>query len=148
MTSSLASYYNNELEEWKDVLHFHAQEIEEFEVWLGEIIQGNTVPNLAAQAEHYFAQFAGQRHRFETLAGKVYGLQGQLLKDDEPVADELITPGIEASQNTLRDQMLEAEKGFLELKYHCHKFISDTLGKQKRGRKEGPKDDQADGPTD
>ena len=146
MTSSLSSYYNNELEEWKDVLNFHVQEIEEFEVWLGEVIQGNTVLNLAAQTEHYFSQLAGQRHRFETLAGQVYDLQGQLVKDDEPVDDELITPAIEASQNTLRDQMLEAEKGFLELKYHCHKFISNTLGRQRRGKDGGPKDDQTDGP--
>lgn len=148
MTSSLASYYNNELEEWKDVLNFHVQEIEEFEVWLNEVIQGNTVPNLAAQAEHFFSLFAGQRHRFETLAGQVYELQSQLVKDNEPVDDELITPSVEASQNTLRDQMLETEKGFLELKYNCHKFISGTLGKQRRGKSEGPTDDQTDGPTD
>lgn len=141
MTSSLASYYNNELEEWKDVLNFHVQEIEEFEVWLGEVIQGNTVPNLAEQTEHYFSLFAGQRRRFEHLAGQVYELQDQLVKDNQPVADELITPSIEASQDTLRDQMLEAEKSFLELKYKCHKFISGTLGKQRRGKGGEPKDD-------
>lgn len=131
MTSSLASYYSNELEEWKDVINLHVQEIEEFEVWLNEVLQHNTVPNLAAQTEHFFTSFAGQRHRFETLAGQIYGLQDQLVKDDEPVGDELITPDIENTHNTLREKMLETEKAFLDLKYSCHKFISDTLGKQR-----------------
>lgn len=146
MISSLASYYNNELEEWKDVLDFHVQEIEEFEVWLGEVIQGNTVPNLAAKAEHYFSAFAGQRQRFETLAGEVHGLRSQLLVDDEPVGDEHITPTIESTHNTLRQKMLEAEKGFLDLKYGCHQFISETLGRQRGRKEEGPKDDQTEGP--
>lgn len=148
MTSSLASYYNSELEDWKDIVNFHVQEIEEFEVWLGEVIQGNTVPDLASETEHYFSLFAGLRHRFEALAGEVYELQSQLLVDDEPVHDELITPSIEAGQNSLRDKMLEAEKAFLELKYKCHKFISHTLGRQRKGQSESPKDDQTDGPVD
>lgn len=148
MTSSLAAYYSNELDEWKDVIHFHVQEIEEFEIWLNEVIQHNTVPNLAAQTEHYFAAFAGQRHHFEQLAGQVYGLQGLLVKDDKMVADEEITPEIESSHNTLREQMLQTEKKFLDLKYSCHKFISDTLGRQSRGSEERPKDDQGEGPTD
>jgi hypothetical protein len=140
MTSSLASYYSNEIEEWKDVLNLHVQEIEEFEVWLGEVLQHNTVPDLATQTEHYFTAFAGQRRRFEVLAGEVYGLQDQLLVDDELVSDEHITPTLQSTIDTLRGKMLESEKSFLELKYSCHRFISETLGRQNRGKRDGPAD--------
>lgn len=141
MTSSLAAYYSNELDEWKDVIHFHVQEIEEFEVWLHEVLQKNTIPNLAAQTEHYFTALTGQRHQFEILAGQVYGLQTLLVKDDQPVDDEFITPEIENSHKALREQMLESEKKFLDLKYSCHQFLSDVLGRQGHGHK----DDHTDG---
>lgn len=144
--TSLASYYSNELDEWRDVLHSHVQEIEEFEVWLNEVLQHNTVPNLAAKTEHFFAAFAGQRRQFELLAGQVYGLQTQLVKDDQPIEDELITPAIEDSHKALREQMLQSEKKFLDLKYQCHQFLSDTLGRQSKGKPQ--KDDQTDGPVE
>lgn len=146
MDSSLASYYSNELAEWRDMLHFHVQEIEEFEVWLNEVLQHNTVPNLAAKTEHFFADFAAQRHQFELLAGQVYGLQTQLVKEDQPISDEQITTVLEDHHKALREQMLQSEKKFLDLKYECHQFLSDTVGRQSKGNLPG--DDQTDGPVD
>ena len=56
MNYSIAEFYINEQEEWKDSIEFYLEYIDETEEWLNEITRYDTVIHLAAKVEHHLNQ--------------------------------------------------------------------------------------------
>lgn len=127
MTHSISAYYLSELDDWSRAVSFYEEEIEALELKLEEIIHRNTIPNLAANTEVFLKNFQQQLVQFELLESEIREQENLLTHDDEPDEDRAILPATKMQQTTLREQMKAAEKNFIESKYHCYEFLSETL---------------------
>ncbi|MDP4261361.1 MAG: hypothetical protein Q8941_02410 [Bacteroidota bacterium] len=129
MATIIAEYYTDELVEWNRLIDFNNQEMDEFEDKLAEVIQRNTIPNIAAKVEEH-------QDKLNIVAKKFYRLQEQIqqqeaaLKTDSALVDDtLINPETETHQNELRRNMQRTEKEYIDTKYACYNFLSGTLKK-------------------
>jgi hypothetical protein len=127
MTHSISAYYLSELDDWSRAVSFYEEEIEALELKLEEIIHRNTIPNLAANTEVFLKNFQQQMVQFELLESEIREQENLLIHDDEPDEDQAILPATKMQQTTLREQMKAAEKTFIETKYGCYEFLSETL---------------------
>lgn len=131
MATTIAGYYSDELVDWNRMIAFYQHEMDEFEKKLAEVIQRNTIPDIAAKVEK-------EQHKLDTIAEKFHQLQVRIrqqqssLKTDSTLIDDsLIKTGIEKQQNDLRRNMQQTEKEYIDAKYACADFLSETLRKRK-----------------
>jgi hypothetical protein len=68
MPQTIAGYYKDELTDWKRLITFYNSEMEQLARKLGEVIQRNTIPDIAAKVE-------AQQDSLNTAANKFYRLQ-------------------------------------------------------------------------
>jgi hypothetical protein len=131
MATTIAEYYIDELVDWNRMIAFYNHEMGEFEKKLAEVIQRNTIPHIAEKVEK-------EQHKLNIISGKFHRLQVQIqhqetsLKTDSTLIDDsLIKAGIEKQQNDLRRNMQQTEKEYVDVKYACYNFLSETLRKKK-----------------
>lgn len=127
MTHSISAYYLSELDDWSRAVSFYEEEIEALELKLEEIIHRNTIPNLAANTEVFLRHFQQQMVQFELLETAIREQENQLAHDDEPDEDKAILPATRMQQTSLRAEMKAAEQNFIDTKYRCYEFLSETL---------------------
>jgi len=132
MAISIAEYYTNELDDWKDSIYLHLERISESEEHLNELLHYNTIPNLAANVEHNINQLFLLRQNLLGLNRKISFLKEKLFSKDAPVRDELITDEIKKQQKEIRDNIYKVEKEFLDIKHACDVFISSAITAQER----------------
>ncbi len=129
MASVIAEYYTGELAEWSRLIDFYNHEMDEFEDKLGEVIQRNSIPGIAAKVEQH-------QDKLNAVSGAFYSLQNQmlqqkvrLLSDNTLIDDALVNEETEMKQNELRKSMQAIEKDYVDVKYACYEFLSGTLKK-------------------
>lgn len=130
MTTSIAGYFIDELYKWRHSIEFHLEEIDEFTELLDEVIRRDTIPNMAAMAEHFLNHLGLHRQQFFNLKKEADAMEGRYLENELPIQNELVTMPLRQNQNHLRNEMRKTELSFLGLKYDCDKFLSETLMKQ------------------
>lgn len=135
MNYSIAEFYINEQEEWKDSIEFYLEYIDETEEWLNEITRYDTVIHLAAKVEHHLNQLQVSKLDFFRQQSGIEVLKKQLLLKNLPLENEQISAGIHQQQKTLRENMHSLEKTFLDTKYSCNEFLASTLQEQKEKNK-------------
>lgn len=130
MSSTIAKYYTDELDEWKRVITFYTHEMDELEVKLHEVIERNTIPEIGARVERHqqdLNMVSGKFYKVHTLIEN----QEQVLKKEQPfIDDKLISIEIEQQQSQIRLGMKETEKEYVDIKYGCYSFFADTIIKQ------------------
>lgn len=131
MATTIAEYFLDELVDWNRLIAFYNNEMAEFESKLAEVIQRNTIPNIAAKVEN-------EQIKLNAVSGKFYKLQVQIkqqessLKTDSTlIEDAQIKAEMEQHQNELRRSMQQIEKEYIDVKYACYNFLSETLRKKK-----------------
>jgi septal ring factor EnvC (AmiA/AmiB activator) len=131
MATTISGYYLDELVDWNRLIAFYNNEMDEFESKLAEVIQRNTIPNIAAKVEN-------EQKKLNAVSGKFYKLQAQIkqqessLKTDSTlIEDAQIKAEMEQHQNELRRSMQQIEKEYIDVKYACYNFLSETLRKKK-----------------
>lgn len=127
MPRSLAGFFLDEIFTWRDALIFHSEEIEELEELLKETIRLNTVPNIAANAEHHLAELNIISQILHTLKHQGELLQKDLRQDQTPLPNHQVTEKLKLNQAELRTNMLKGEKDFLDARYRCNAFIAESL---------------------
>ena len=68
MATTIAEYYSDELVDWNRMIAFYHHEMDEFEKKLAEVIQRNSIPNIAAKVEK-------EQHKLDKVAEKFHQLQ-------------------------------------------------------------------------
>lgn len=129
MATSIAKLFIDELSGWNDTLDYYFEEIEEFEKKLSELISRNTIPRLAENAELFLNRFLSQRQNFFLVSSQILKMQAKLLKDTTPVDNEFVTDQIKIEQTSLREKMKKTEQEYINLKFDCQNFFSETFGK-------------------
>ena len=85
MTNSVAGHYYDELVNWDNTLDLYAKKMLELENKLTAIIQQNTIPNLAFNAQQYLNQFLMLQPEIDTLDKDMYQQELNLKKNDGPI---------------------------------------------------------------
>lgn len=114
-------YYLDEIQQWETAVDGHLTAISGLKYRLEGLIRKNTIPGLAKNSErflHVFERignvFVAVLHAMNQQAASIR--KGEL--PDESLSDE---------QEKLRDQMHRAESRFIEEKYACLQFLSETM---------------------
>jgi superfamily II RNA helicase len=129
MATSLAKYYMDELVDWNRAIASYLEELNEFEIKLGEVIQRNTIPNIAAKVEEQQNKLNQVSGKFHSLPGLIQQQKIMLKTDNAFIEDALLTAETEKQQNELRRIMQQTEKEYIEKKHECNNFLSGTMKK-------------------
>lgn len=122
----VVNYYKEELIGWDAALVFYEKELLQLQVKLVAIIRLNTIPERATKAEDYLNQFTVIHSHFNSISKDIYKQQLTLLKDNVTIEDVAVTSEISISQDEIREKMKLLERKFIDLKYLCHIFLSQT----------------------
>ena len=129
MATSLAKYYMDELVDWNRAIASYLEELNEFELKLGEVIQRNTIPDIAAKVEDQQNKLNQVSGKFHSLPGLIQQQKIVLKTDNAFIEDALLTAETEKQQNDLRRIMQQTEKEYIEKKHECNNFLSGTMKK-------------------
>lgn len=130
MATSIAEHYTDELADWSRLIAFYDHEAIEFGIKLAEVIQRNSIPNIAAKVEKHQDNLNAVMKIFNQLQIQIRK-QGTTLKTDSVfIEDTLINTETEKKQNELRRDMKQTEKEYIDAKYSCSDFLSETLKKK------------------
>jgi hypothetical protein len=129
MAVTIAKHFADELNSWNQTIGFYSAEIIELTRMLGEVIERNSIPNIAARVEL-------QQQKLNTVAGRFARLQLQfgrqetrLKTDNSFIDDSLVRTEMEDHQDLLRKDMAEAEKEYIDTRNDCQKFLSEIFKK-------------------
>ena len=75
METYIAEYFIDELVEWNRLIAFYNGEMDEFEHKLAEVIQRNTIPNIAIEVEN-------EQDKLNAVAEKFNHLQAQIQRQE------------------------------------------------------------------
>lgn len=129
MPNTIAVYYTDELMEWKRLITFYNVEMAELENKLAEVIQRNTIPNIAAKVENHQDKLNAASEKFSWLEVQIQQQEAALKTNSTLIDDTLINTETEKRQNELRRNMQQVEKEYIDARYECHNFLSGTLKK-------------------
>ncbi len=127
MDHNIAAYYTAELGEWNRMIEFYYREIETMEGKLLEVIQRNSIPRIALKAEAEITKLNKNTGLFNKLQKGIWQQQAALKKDGGLKEDSDLDSKTGSREDTLRSQMKEAEKAYIENKYASYDFLSATL---------------------
>lgn len=127
MATTIAIYYTDELTEWNRLIAFYNHETDEFGAKLGEVIQRNSIPHIAAKVEEQQDKLNVISKKFNRLRAQIRKQEAALKTDRTFIDDTLINTETEKRQNELRRNMQLTEKEYIDTKYECYNFLSGTL---------------------
>lgn len=130
MSTTIATYYSDELITLDEATGFYTDEILELETRLTDLIHRDSIPHLATTAEHFLDQLSKQQQHFLMLQKDIAEQQNKLKQNDGFIPNSNFSPEITANQDSLRKKMFGAEKEYLDVKYGCLDFLSGTISHQ------------------
>ena len=129
MSTTIAEYYTDELVEWNDSINFYSKEMNELEQKLGEVISRNSIVGIAEKVEAHQTLLNELSDKFHRLQIEIQQ-QAAVFKTDSTLVDNtLINNETEKRQAELRRKMQTAEKEYIDVKFDCYNFLSQTLKK-------------------
>jgi hypothetical protein len=127
MATTIAEHYADELVEWRRLIDFYDQEMDDLETKLVDVIRRNSIPGIAARVEQQQSFLNEIADEFDKLSASFTEQESVLKTDDSFVDDKDINIVTEKKQNELRRHMQQAEKTFLDRKHTCSNFLSGLL---------------------
>ena len=130
MPTTIAKYYTDELVEWVRLMNFYNSEIDQFEVKLAEVIQRNTIPGIGAKVEAHQEKLNAVSQKFRQLQKRIMEQEGWLKTDSTFIDNAAIKGETDEEQKQIREKIQEIEREYIDVKYGCYEFLSETLNKQ------------------
>lgn len=130
MSTHISAYYSSELGDWNEAIQFYEEEIEGLTRQLAEVVSRNSIIGIAARVEteqDILNRITDGFFRFQAEIGEQ---SAKLHSDSTYVDDEVVTADIQEKQESLRDRMQQLEKEYVDAKFNCYRFLSDTLKKK------------------
>jgi hypothetical protein len=128
MPTTIAEHFMDELSGWNDAIDYYNEEIEEFEKRLSDLVNRNTIPHLAENAEFFWYHFLLQKQSFLLLKNQFLIMQTKLSKNETPITNDSITEQLKVDQTSLREKMKQTEKNYIDLKFDCQRFLAESAG--------------------
>jgi len=130
MAATIAEYFTDELARWKKAVAFYVREMHLLTVRLGEVIQRNSIPGIAAKVEKQQDKLNAVFKKFTRLQTKFRRQAASLKTDSTLIDDSLVKAETENQQKELREAMTFAEKEWIDAKNDCHNFLSEIFKKR------------------
>ena len=130
MPTTIAKYYTDELVEWVRLMNFYNSEIDQFEVKLAEVIQRNTIRGIGAKVEAHQEKLNAVSQKFRQLQKRIMEQEGWLKTDSTFIDNAAIKGETDEEQKQIREKIQEIEREYIDVKYGCYEFLSETLNKQ------------------
>lgn len=124
MPTTLAAYFIEELTDWQRTIAFYTEEMEGLTLKLQEVISRNSIPHIAEKVEEHQSVLNGVAEHFYHLQTQFNQQKAALKSDGALVDDAQIKGETSATQNDLRQHMLQAEKEYIEARTGCWSFLS------------------------
>lgn len=138
MNPSIAEFFIQELEEWRDSIQYYLGEIDELEEQLQVLLQLNTVPGLAARVEQYLNDLHATRLNFLARNRSLEGMESKLFRQQVPVENEWVTADVKRQHQEMRTGIHKLILEYLGLKLPIREFLADTLDKQNKKKPNHP----------
>ncbi len=129
MSKNKSEYFIEELNSWLSTIKLHNDQKVLLDRNLDEVVRRNSLIDIAAKVEAHQILLNEVAAKLHTLQERINQQQKALKNEKALIEDSQITPEMELLQTELRQQTLTAEKEFIDIKYYCYDFLSDTLKK-------------------
>ncbi len=129
METNMAEYFIDELVEWNRLIVFYNGEMNEFEHKLAEVIQRDTIPNIAMEVENEQDKLNAVSEKFNLLQAQIQQQEAVLRTNGTFIENALINAETEKRQNELRRNMQQVEREYVDTKYGCYNFLSGIFKK-------------------
>jgi len=129
MSTTIAEYYTDELVEWNDSINFYSKEMDKLEQKLGEVISRNSIVGIAEKVEAHQTLLNELSDKFHRLKIEIQQQEAIFKTDSTLVDNTLINNETGMRQAELRRKMQTAEKEYIDVKFDCYNFLSQTLKK-------------------
>ena len=127
MSTIQSSYYSNELSDWGHAIGFYEEEIDNLGQQLGEVISRNCIIGIAEKVEAEQTLLNQAAAKFRNIQLDIENQEGLLRTDSTFIDDTGVTDEMQEMQDAIRRKMQEAETAFVDVKFHCYRFLSDSL---------------------
>ncbi len=129
MSKKIAEYFLAELISWEQSFDFYKEEIGNLGIQLEEIIQRNSIVDIAAKVEAHQILLNEMLDRFNKISVEIYKQKKQIQPISDIIADADLSIQIRSQQDDVRTMVQNAEKDYIDVKYFCYEFLSETLNK-------------------
>jgi hypothetical protein len=124
MATTKARNFIDEIMDWKRTIAFHIDEIYGLTGKLAELLQRNSIPNLAAKVEKHQDKINSFSKKFSTLLFQVRRQEAILKTDSKLLDDSQINTETETYQKDIRQTLHDTEKEFFDVKNNCKRFLA------------------------
>jgi hypothetical protein len=131
MATTISKYYKDELIEWNNSILFYRNEIREFGAKLAEVIRRNSIVGIAQKVEAFQIHLNLAADNFYRLQVEIQQQEESLRTNGTLINDTSVDDKMYDRQVELRRKMHEAEKHYIDVKFNCYNFLSETLQKKK-----------------
>lgn len=129
MSKKIAEYFLDELISWEQSIHFYKEEMSALGLQLDEIIQRNSIVDIAAKVEAHQILLNEILDRFNNILIEILRQKKIIQPQSGVLSDIDLSNQIRYQQDDLRSLVQNAEKEYIDVKYFCYEFLSETLNK-------------------
>lgn len=129
MSKNKSAYFIEELNSWLNTIQLHKDQKVLLDRNLEDVVRRNSLIDIAAKVEAHQILLNEVSIKIQKLEERINQQEKLLKPENLLIEDGLLTAEMEHTQTELRQHTLTAEKEFIDIKYYCHDFLSDTLKK-------------------
>lgn len=130
MSKKIASFYNDEINSWLQSVDFYLEEILSLEKRLHEIIERNTIVDIAAKTEVHQLIINKIEEKLIALRKEIESVSMLLSKKENFITNDKINKSLENKIALLGSNFRHHEKEYADVKFYCNEFVEEML---KRG---------------
>jgi hypothetical protein len=129
MSKDITQHYLDELENWGESIVFYTSSIEKLHEHLNQIIIRNSIVDIAAKVEVHQLLLEKINTKLNQLKVEIHEQESVLMKGGNLLENSEMTNEIDLQQSNLTARVKSCEKEFIDVKYYCNEFLSETLKK-------------------
>lgn len=127
MATTISQHYSDELLDWVQSISFYNEEMDEIEQKMLDVIRRNSIVGIAKKVNDHQILLHQLSDKFDRLQEEIKHQEAELKMDNTLVDDAFINYETEKLQAELRSKMQAAEKEYIDVKFQCYNFLSETL---------------------
>jgi len=129
MSKKISAFYDDELNAWLHSISFYMTELSNLSYRLKEIVERNSIVDIASKADVHQLILENTRKKFEALRIIIFEQKKYLTENDILMVDKLVTKSIELKQNEITIAFKQMEQDHISVKFHCNEFLNEMLRK-------------------
>ena len=129
MATTISQHYTDELLDWEQSISFYNEEMDEIEQKMLDVIRRNCIVGIAKKVNEHQTLLHQLSFEFDRLQEEIKQQEAELKMDSALVDDAFINYETEKLQAELRSKMQAAEKEYIDVKFECYNFLSETFKK-------------------